>query len=286
MEVLIVDQDEHSRNRLASLLEELPGWQVVGQHWNDRTAQARIRKRQPQVVIIGLSFCHIYDLAWIRALADSEFPPAIVVVGYGNAQALTAFELGAAAFLSKPVTRQTLLNALGGLQHLTVPLMRSLGNWTETKPRRRFITLTNARGTVTRIPIERVIYFESTDKCTTIHHLGGKTLTEESLASFERSLGDYVARPHRSVLVTTRSIQAMVRQPNETYALYLRGIETPVPVSRRSAPKVRQLFEKYRSGHRDFAPWRVRGHGHTAAVDGPMADSTETAGAPNCSSTM
>lgn len=244
VEVLIVDQDEHSRNRLASLLEELPGWQVVGQHWNDRTAQARIRKRQPQVVIIGLSFCHIYDLAWIRALADSEFPPAIVVVGYGNAQALMAFELGAAAFVCKPVTRHKLIDALGGLKRLTRPLMRSLGDWREARPTRRFITVANASGTVTRIHIEKVIYFEASGKCTTIHHLGGKTLTQESLASFGRSLGNYVVRPHRSVLVCVRWVQSMERLFKEKYVLHLRGIDTPVPVSRRGAREVRQLFER------------------------------------------
>ena len=122
MEVVIVDQEAGSRSRIARHFEALPGWDVVGQYQFDRKAVAGIRRARPPVVVIGLSPDHTSSLGWIRSLADTRIPPAILIVGYGNAQALTAFEVGATGYLCRPVTRNALINALADLQRITLPL--------------------------------------------------------------------------------------------------------------------------------------------------------------------
>ncbi|MGV2480462.1 UNVERIFIED_CONTAM: LytTR family transcriptional regulator, partial [Salmonella enterica subsp. enterica serovar Weltevreden] len=73
------------------------------------------------------------------------------------------------------------------------------------KPKREFVLATNRDGLV-RIPAEDIIYFLADQKYTTVKHLHGEVLIEQSLKTLEQDFEPWFLRIHRQALVATRFI--------------------------------------------------------------------------------
>ncbi len=92
------------------------------------------------------------------------------------------------------------------------------------------------------IPVEEVQFFFAEQKYTTVRHLKGEDLIEDSLRALEEELGNAFVRIHRNALVSVRFLERIERNTEGQYYVRLRGCEAPLQVSRRMAGELRDRF--------------------------------------------
>ena len=92
------------------------------------------------------------------------------------------------------------------------------------------------------IPVEEVQYFLAEQKYTTVRHLRGEDLIEDSLRALEEELAPDFVRIHRNALVAVRHLDRIERNADGQYFVRLRGSEAPLAVSRRMAGELRERF--------------------------------------------
>ncbi|HXY97346.1 MAG TPA: LytTR family DNA-binding domain-containing protein, partial [Steroidobacteraceae bacterium] len=92
------------------------------------------------------------------------------------------------------------------------------------------------------IPIEEVQYFLADRKYTTVAHVQGEDLIEDSLRLLESEFGAAFVRIHRNALVAIKYLERIERSADGQYLVRLRGCAAPLAVSRRMAGELRERF--------------------------------------------
>ena len=112
MRVVIVDDEPLARERLRRLLEEFPGYEIVGEAGDGEAALEVVENEQPELVFLDIRMGGMDGLQVARRLADQELPPAVIFTTAYAEHALSAFDAAAAAYLLKPVRKEKLREAL------------------------------------------------------------------------------------------------------------------------------------------------------------------------------
>lgn len=241
MKLVIVDDEPLARQRLVRLIDELPGWEVAGECGDGNEALAAIKQTQPDVVLLDVRMAGLDGLQVARALSQQSMPPAIIFTTAFSEHALSAFDTNAVAYLLKPVRKDRLAVALQRARQPTRAQILALENLAGDRPPRSFIVAVTRDG-LTRVPISDVIYFQADQKYTTVYHVNGEVLIEESLKSLEDDLGDWFLRIHRKTLVAKRYIKGLERGHDQQYNLLLNHVSGSLPISRRRVAEVRRLL--------------------------------------------
>jgi two-component system response regulator AlgR len=87
-----------------------------------------------------------------------------------------------------------------------------------------------------------VLYFLADQKYTTVRHLHGEHLIDDSLRLLEGEFGTAFVRIHRNALVGVRYLERIERNAEGQYLVHLRGCEAPLQVSRRMAGELKERF--------------------------------------------
>ena len=99
------------------------------------------------------------------------------------------------------------------------------------------------RGNLRLIPIEDVHYLLAEEKYVLVHHARGEDLIEESLKSLEVEFADRFQRIHRNCLVANDEFLELRRLPDGQVQAILRHGKTPLEVSRRCVPTLRERLK-------------------------------------------
>jgi len=239
LKVLIVDDEPPARERLRSLLAEIPDVEVVGEAANAREALGAAHDLAPDVVLLDVRMPGMDGLQAARHLNVLEEPPAVIFTTAYDEYAVEAFEAQAVGYLLKPVRPEQLAAALARAGRLTRAQLQKLAAASEA---RRSHIGARRRDGVKLIPIEEVQYFLADQKYTTVRHAGGEDLIEDSLRLLESEFGPAFVRVHRNALVGVKHLERIERNPDGQYFVRLRGCEAPLPVSRRMAGELRERF--------------------------------------------
>jgi len=239
LKVLIVDDEPPARERLRSLLGEIPDVEVVGEAANAREALGAAHDLAPDVVLLDVRMPGMDGLQAARHLNVLEEPPAVIFTTAYDEYAVEAFEAQAVGYLLKPVRPEQLAAALARAGRLTRAQLQKLAAASEA---RRSHIAARRRDGVKLIPIEEVQYFLADQKYTTVRHVGGEDLIEDSLRLLESEFGPAFVRVHRNALVGVKHLERIERNPDGQYFVCLRGCEAPLPVSRRMAGELRERF--------------------------------------------
>jgi two-component system response regulator AlgR len=92
-----------------------------------------------------------------------------------------------------------------------------------------------------KLPIDDVLYFRAEAKCVLAFTSRRSFRFESSLDTLEREFPGKLWRVHRKYLVKGNAVTGLVKIDGSLF-LDIHGATEPVPVSRREAPKVRELF--------------------------------------------
>ena len=248
MHILLVDDEALARQRLRTLLADCqaqqPGLRLHVQE-AAHAAQALALLQAPGGQAIDLLLLDIHmpgqdGLSLAHAVQALPQPPAVVFVTAYADHAVSAFELDAVDYLTKPVRRERLQQALAKVQRLLRP---STPAPISTLPEGETLLIQD-RGRTERIALHEVLYFKAEQKYVTVRTATRSFIMDGALSDLESRYGERFLRIHRNALVARRALRALEKHHDpdegEGWAVRLQGSTEVLSVSRRQVAAVRE----------------------------------------------
>jgi two-component system, LytTR family, response regulator AlgR len=237
-QLLIVDDETPARERLESIVAELPEWTCIGTCAAGAEAIKCVERERPAVVLLDISMPGMSGIEVARHLSRLDNPPAVIFTTAYDQHALEAFDARAVGYLLKPVRRERLESALAHAGRMTDALLSDLGLGARGVERRRHLAA-RVRDELRLIPLDTIRYFEADQKYVTVHHVDGEHLIEDSLKQLEQEFPDLFVRIHRSALVAVDAIEAIEKDAVGGHHVRLRDGGPTLAVSRRQVTDLR-----------------------------------------------
>lgn len=245
MHVLIVDDEPLARSRLRTLLADCNACHTTAEaaHAADALAQLTASgARAVDVVLLDIHMPGQDGLALAHHIRRLPHPPAIVFVTAHADHALSAFELDAADYLTKPVRLQRLQQALakaerasGQAQNPPTPAQEAGES-----------LLIQERGRTERVPLDEVLYLRAEQKYVTVRTATRSFVVDDTLLELEARHPAHFLRIHRSTLIARHALRALEKHydadEGEGWAVRLHGLAELLPVSRRQVAAVREAL--------------------------------------------
>ncbi len=238
MNILIADDEPPARERLATLLGEIrPGARII-EAAHGLEAMAALNAEPIAIAFLDIRMPGVDGLEVARHINTlvTDVPIVIFTTAYERF-ALKAFDLGALAYLVKPVRIERLEAALLRSERwnpaLTWPASHPLG-------RPRTLLVARSAGELRTVAVASVLYFEAQEKYVRVVHQEGQLLLNESLTALEAEFEGRFFRVHRRYLIARGAIVRLVSDPSGGRFVELRGANARIPVSRRLTPALRR----------------------------------------------
>ena len=231
MRILIADDEPLARARLAALLHECDGAEVVASVGDGEAALAACVQVRPDLLLLDIAMPGLDGIGVARRLAGMAHRPQLVFCTAYEEHALAAYELRAADYLLKPVRIDRLREALARADALRL-----------RTPAPSATMVVQAHGASLRIPLTEVLYLSADDKYVTVHREAGEALTEQSLKAVEEAFPNRFVRVHRGCLIPGERLLGLQRDGDGTVRALIAGCEATPEVSRRNLPAVRKLL--------------------------------------------
>lgn len=241
MKLVIVDDEPLARERLRRMIAEFPGYEVVGEAGDGESALRCVRDTVADAVLLDIHMPGMDGLQVARELADLDVPPAVIFVTAHSEHALSAHNNQVAGYLLKPVRRDDLGKVLARARRPSRAQLTALSGVDVGSTPAHISART--RDGVERVAVADILYFWADQKYTSVYHMQGELLIEQSLLALQERLGDAFMRVHRKALVARRHITGLKLDGDDRPLLTLRHVRERVPVSRRRLAEVRALLE-------------------------------------------
>lgn len=144
LRLVVVDDHALFRRGLVGLLDEMPGFQVVGQASDGQQALPIIEQQRPDVVLLDLNMPIMDGIATLHALKERRVPAHILMltISQDDNDLLDAIRAGADGYLLKNTEPDDLRRAIlrvsegqGALSpEVTAPVMRALSRFNNNTP--------------------------------------------------------------------------------------------------------------------------------------------------------
>ena len=209
MKILLVDDEALARMRLRSLISDWPelGATVVGEAGDAVQAMAVLHTMPVDAVLLDIRMPGLTPHEGLRLatlLKALPRPPAVVFVTAHADHALTAFELDAVDYLTKPVRSERLRDALMRVRQR----MQTATPAAADAP----ALVVSERGRVLRLPLPEVLVLKAEQKYVTVRTAAHQHVLDETLSELEQRLADlggHYIRIHRNTLVARHAIRAL-----------------------------------------------------------------------------
>jgi len=251
LKVLIVDDEDLARLRMRSLLADCaaPAAEVAGEAGSAAEALHWLAANQADLVLLDINMPGLDGLQLAERLRTSARPPRIVFVTAHATHALKAFEIDAVDYLTKPVRRARLQEALLRVaQRLERPLPAAPPAAAGAAGEQPVLVVSD-RGRVQRVPVADILYLKAELKYVTLRTLQHAYVLDDSLSDLEQRLGDAMLRIHRNALVARTAVSKLERRAptdgegdGEGWAVQVGATQEWLAVSRRQLTQVRELL--------------------------------------------
>jgi len=242
LKVLIVDDEALARSRMRTLLGECtePRADVVGEASNAVQAMEQIQRTGCDLVMLDIHMPGVDGISLASTLRQMAAPPAIVFVTAYAEHAVHAFELEAVDYLTKPVRRERLQQALQ-----KVVKLRSAGEGAQDAGLPESLII-QERGRSERVALADVIYLKAELKYITVRTADKEHIFDGALSDLEQRYAHLFVRVHRNALVSRRAVRAVEKHNDpvdgEGWMVRLDGVEERLAVSRRQLGAVREAL--------------------------------------------
>lgn len=242
--VMIVDDEPLARLRLRSLLAEPMDLEVevVGEAASGPQMLELLGQHACDAVLLDIRLPGLDGLEWASRLRQRPGAPAVVFVSAHDNHALRAFELDAADYLTKPVQRARLAEAL----RRVAQRRGSASSRPLEAPEGLPVLVIRERQRLLRIPLDEIISAHAQSKVVSLRTMTRHHVLDESLTDLEARLGPGFLRVHRNALVARRAVRELQHRPSgpadEAWAVRLFPGNEWVPVSRRQLGAVRDAL--------------------------------------------
>ncbi len=241
LKVLIADDEPPARNRLKSLLADIPNVTVSGEAANGKEVLSLAAEQLPDVLLLDIRMPVMDGIEAAEHAQKLHRPPAIIFATAYDSHAMQAFELNAVDYLLKPIRLERLRAALAKAQVLRPAQREALQ---ALAPQRTHFSI-HERGRILLVPVTDVIYLRAELKYLTLRTAEREYLLEDSLNHIEQEFGERFLRIHRSCLVMRDAVLGFERQQEEDgethWVVLLKGLPETLPVSRRQQHIVKEF---------------------------------------------
>jgi two-component system LytT family response regulator len=234
MSAIIVDDERLARRELASLLKAHPEVAIVGEAASVDEAAALVRTVDPDIVFLDIQMPRRSGFELLEA---ADVRGRVVFVTAHDVHAIRAFEVNALDYLLKPVHPA----------RLAVAIRRVLAAAGESPPAATRLELDDhlflTEGRAARfVCVRAIICIRGAGDYSEIALPDGKQLlSPRPLKEWEARLPASFARVHRTAIVNLDHVERVERTSDDAFAVYVRGMPEPVPLSRRHAARLRSF---------------------------------------------
>ena len=208
LRVLVVDDVELARQRLARLLDAEPDVQRIGECADAESAQAAIVARRPDVVLLDIEMPECDGFGLIERLPAGTEPEIVFVTAYDQ-HAVRAFDVHAVDYLLKPVDADRLRAAL----------QRARTRLAQRLPQRLVL---RDRDATEVLAMDAIDWIEAAGNYLCIRAAGRTHVQRSTLAQMEARLDPRrFVRIHRSRIVNVDRIARLVPQFNGDHTVVL-----------------------------------------------------------------
>lgn len=242
LRVLIVDDEALARARLRTLLGACttPAVTVGGEAANAMQAIELLTRDSFDAALLDVRMPGPDGLSLAQTLRGLPNRPAVVFVTAHAEHAVTAFELDAVDYLTKPVRLERLQSALQKVERY-IQASRSY-----LQDQQGGMLIIQDRGRTERVPLQEVLYLKAELKYITVRTAGKSYILDGSLSELEDKYTAHFVRVHRNALVARRAVRALEKhfdpEEGEGWAVRLNGIDELLAVSRRQLAAVREAI--------------------------------------------
>jgi len=233
---VIVDDERLARNDLAGLLKGYPNLTIVGEASDVPSALLVIEQVNPDVIFLDIQ---MPGQTGFDLLNQADTSAKIIFVTAFDEYALRAFEVNALDYLLKPVNPMRLKEAI---EKLVTDVSGKNEELRELKYDDRLFLQVNSNMKFLRI--SDLICINASGDYSEIYIVDGKKgLTIKSMREWEARLPEkQFCRIHRSTIINLDYVSKVEKWFNNSYRLHLKGLETPLVMSRRYASKLKDLL--------------------------------------------
>jgi two-component system response regulator AlgR len=253
LKVLIVDDEDLARLRMRSLLADCaaPAAEVAGEAGSAAEALHWLAGNGADLVLLDINMPGLDGLQLAERLRTQANPPRIVFVTAHAAHALKAFEIDAVDYLTKPVRRARLQEALVRVAQRLDRALPAASPAPAAASAEQPVLVVSDRGRVQRVPVADILYLRAELKYVTLRTPAHAYVLDDSLSDLEQRLGDTMLRIHRNALVARTAITKLERRaPSdgggdgdaESWAVQVGATQEWLAVSRRQLTQVRELL--------------------------------------------
>jgi two-component system LytT family response regulator/two-component system response regulator LytT len=252
LRAVVADDEQHARDELCFLLDEIGGIDVVGRAANGPEALSLTEKLTPDVAFLDIQMPGLTGFDVARRLLEHKVPTHLIFVTAYDQHAIEAFEVNAVDYLLKPVEPNRLEQALERARRRISPerplddqLERIVQMVTERQSRRERLAVKVGERFLL-VHADEIIFASLADE--SINIVTGQV----SGTSNFRTLDDLQARldpavfwrVHRSHLVNINKIKEIVPWFSRNYILRMKdGKATEIPVSRSQTKRLREYLK-------------------------------------------
>ncbi len=240
---LVVDDEKLARDRLCGFLRDLPDIDVVGEAADGPEAVRLIEEIHPELLFLDIQMPGMDGFGVLRSV--TQRPEVVFATAY-DSYALKAFEVHAADYLLKPISRERLSETVRRIRE-----RRARG--TTTDLRALLQALGRERPAVVQIPVQKgrqilvlptdeVFWFEVEYRLVYAHTASERYATNFTLKELEQRLDpDVFFRAHKSRLVNLHHVKAIAPWFGGRFKLIMRNpTASEVELSRTQARALRQ----------------------------------------------
>jgi two-component system LytT family response regulator len=230
---IVVDDNEYARFDLIELLKQFPAIEVVGEARSIAAAVKATNELSPDLIFLDIQFpgesgFDLFDKIEVKA--------RVVFVSAFDEYALRAFAVNALDYLMKPVSADRLAQTIDRLEQKMqssieglVPLEFDDLLFIEMNSRFQFLRVSS---------ILKISSAGMYTEVTTVK--GQKGLVDRHMKEWEARLPHkYFIRIHRTTIINVDYVEKIEEWFNYNYRVYLRGVEKPLAMSRRSLSKLK-----------------------------------------------
>ncbi|GHN02419.1 sensory transduction protein LytT [Cytophagales bacterium WSM2-2] len=209
--IVIIDDEERSRNELSALLQNFPEVQIAGCGDDVESGVKIIDQIHPDIVFLDIQLGPNLGFEILDKITATSF--ALVVTTAYDYYALHAFKHFATNYLLKPVSLQDLqetLNHIMKQENNARSLKAQVESLKDTLQRssRKKIEIAHSKG-VAYFSTDEIIRFEADGAYTRIILKGNSTfLTSKNLGEIEENVKDHknLLRVHRSTIININEV--------------------------------------------------------------------------------